>query len=453
MKKLYTIFSVALLSVALVACSGSRRMAKKAEKFEEAGLYTEAADYYLNSLKRNRDNVNARIGLKKNGQLVLDDHLASFYKAYSMGSERDAVYSFIKAKDYHELLGQMKVDLSFPDQYNGYYEEVKSKYLNNRYAEGNALMEQEKYEQAKPIFAEIAKLDKNFKDVSDLHKVAELEPLYIKGTKALEDERYRDAFVSFDKVLAKDTGYKDAFALKEEARQKAMMTIAVLPVQASYYDRDAAMKVEAYASSAIADINSPLIQLVDRQNVERLMEEQKLVLTGVFDENTAIKAGKLMGAKVVLVSKVLSVNAKKPSMIRDTKPAYEAYSVKVYDGDTDKFKYVTKYKKVYYSEYRGETSFSISVEYRLISSETGEVLASRIVEKTYTDKVHYATYSGNYKDLHPKPTAVAGSNRTMRKLFTANKDLKSADELAKQAMQEVAQQLSNDVLAYEQTRH
>jgi len=45
-------------------------------------------------------------------------------------------------------------------------------------------------------------------------------------------------------------------------------------------------------------------KLVERANLRQLMEEQALGLTGALDENTAAKVGKLVGAKLMLISSV-----------------------------------------------------------------------------------------------------------------------------------------------------
>src|SRR5690554_4858443 len=48
---------------------------KKGAKLEEAGLYDNAALFYYNSLLRNSNNVDARIGLARTGQRVVNDKL------------------------------------------------------------------------------------------------------------------------------------------------------------------------------------------------------------------------------------------------------------------------------------------------------------------------------------------------------------------------------------------
>ena len=69
-----------VLMIALRGCSGSKSFSKKGEKLDEAGLYAEAADMYLQAAQRNTKNIDAKIGLKKTGQQVLNDELGTFFK-------------------------------------------------------------------------------------------------------------------------------------------------------------------------------------------------------------------------------------------------------------------------------------------------------------------------------------------------------------------------------------
>src|SRR5690554_1092437 len=63
------------LGLTTAGCTGSKSLAKKGAKLEEAGLYDNAALFYYNSLLRNSNNVDARIGLARTGQRVVNDKL------------------------------------------------------------------------------------------------------------------------------------------------------------------------------------------------------------------------------------------------------------------------------------------------------------------------------------------------------------------------------------------
>ena len=85
---------IALLSLA--SCTGSKSLAKKGAKLDAAGMYAEAAALYEQSAQRNQKNVEAKIGLKKTGQQLLNDKLSAFFKAAAMGSSMgEAVEAYL----------------------------------------------------------------------------------------------------------------------------------------------------------------------------------------------------------------------------------------------------------------------------------------------------------------------------------------------------------------------
>ena len=60
-----------MILVFLTGCA-SKKFTKRGEKFEQAGLYEDAAEYYYQAVKRKGTNLDAKVGLRKNGQLLLD---------------------------------------------------------------------------------------------------------------------------------------------------------------------------------------------------------------------------------------------------------------------------------------------------------------------------------------------------------------------------------------------
>ena len=184
-----------VLMIALSGCSGSKSYAKKGEKLDAAGLYAEAADMYLQAAKRNTKNVDAKIGLKKTGQQLLNDELGSFFKLTAVGTNKgEAVASYLKAVDYVERVRAAGVSLEIPDHYKTDFEKVKGEYLTELYLEGQDLFAKENFASAEKVFARIAKLEPNYKDASSLQDVAYLEPLYNSGKDALEAGHFRKAW-------------------------------------------------------------------------------------------------------------------------------------------------------------------------------------------------------------------------------------------------------------------
>ena len=87
------IYSLCILSLIVMVggCQNSKHFTKLAAKQEAAGLTHEAANNFYTALIKNRSNVDAQIGMKKTGQLVLNEMLNDFAKQKNFGSNREAV--------------------------------------------------------------------------------------------------------------------------------------------------------------------------------------------------------------------------------------------------------------------------------------------------------------------------------------------------------------------------
>jgi len=446
MKRLISIGLLAA-TVAFAGCSGSKSFAKKGMKLDEAGLYAEAAAMFEESARRDQKNIDAKIGLKKTGQSLLNDKLSAFFKATAMGSAKgDAVAAYLDAKAYQERVGRLGVVLDIPDHYRTDFERVKGEHLVDLYNEGQALMAKEDYKGAEQVFAKIARLEPNYKDASSLQSIAYLEPLYRQGKSDLEAKAYRKAYGSLDKVVSRDAAYKDAMALRQEALTKGQFTIAVLPFTTATKRQDIASRLQGQAITDLTGLRDPFLKVVDRENIERIMQEQRLSLSGVVDEATATRVGNLIGAQALLIGDVTDYREEPGQLRQSTKNGFESYPVQQVNKETGEKYFVTRYKPVSYSEHYQENKTRMAVNYRLISLETGEVLMSKSFEKEQGDHMYYATYTGNRDQLFPSLNGVAdlngGRRNELRSLLNAPREVKSTATLGSELVRQSTSQMA-----------
>lgn len=436
--------------LSLAGCTGSKSFAKKGEKLEEAGMYAEAAEMYLQSAQRNPRNVEAKIGLKKAGQRLLDDKLSTFFRYMASGDSRgDAVAAYLDAKAYVDRVAYTGVVLEIPGHYKTDFEKVKGEHLVELYNEGQALFEKEDFAAAEKVFARIGKLEPNYKDASSLQNVAYLEPLYRSGRGELEAGNYRKAYAQFSKVMEKNSAYKDSGALRQEALSKGQFTIAVLPFTSNNKGSALATKVQAHAMTALIDVNDPFLKVVDRENLERILEEQRLSLSGVVDEQTAVRVGNLMGAQAVLSGDVVNYQEIPGQLRRTTKDGFEAFRVEQVNRETNEKFFVTRYKPVRYVEFYQENKVVLSFNYRLVSLETGEVLVSKVAEKVAEDHAYYASYDGNREALLPalngQADLRASAGRDIRGLLNAPREVKPLSTLLTEVLRSTSSSMADTI--------
>jgi len=437
--------------ICLAGCKSSKAFTKKGQKLEEAGLQHEAANNYYIALQKNRSNFEAQIGMKKTGQIVLNDKLNEFTQKKSFNNKKDAVDAFQTADGYFNNVKDLGVTLSMPDFYRADYDEIKDAYLHELYDEGTTQLDAENYKAAEIVFAEISKLDPSFKDASSLGDIAYLEPLYIEGVAARSAEQWRTAHDKFSKVVERQSSYKDATTLKAKCVEEGRYSMAILQFENATNRIGMATKVQAYALDAMTGIDDPFLKIVDRDNLQTIVDEQQLGLSGIIDEQTAVTVGELIGAKAIITGTVLSYNENKGRTTSKTLPAYEQYTQKKYNKEEEKYYTEKKYKKINYMEYYCSNSASISFQYKVVSLKTGEVILSKIVEKEMQDQVRYATSTSEIPKIYPAKNNAVNQNRQARTelqgLFSARQVAKTPNELANDLFGIVSNQMKGDIAA------
>jgi curli biogenesis system outer membrane secretion channel CsgG len=440
-----------LLSAVILfsGCTTSKSLSKKAEKLEEAGLTSDAALFYYNSLLKNRNNIDARIGLTKTGQRVLNDKIDDFTKTKAMGETKDAVYAYQDAMAYNEKIERLGIELEYPKYIDDDYEVVKQSYIKELYDESNELMADKKFDVAKRLLKEIERIEPNYKDVSDLKNTAVNEPLYLKAVQHFDAGRYRLAYYEFDEIYRVDPNYKDAAILRDECLDLGKFPVAISAFKNETKYAEVDNKLTAFIITELSSINDPFLRIVERDNLNLILEEQRISLSGIVDQSTAVEVGNLLGAKAIISGKVLNFSERQGRLKVTERNGYEGYRVKLYNKEQDRHYYQTRYKPVTYREYYNANKVTISFQFQAISLETGEILFSEISEKKIEDDVYYAAYDGEAVNLFPASkegviTSRSEKNRLLA-MLRADRSLSSVDELANQAYSSIAQDLSGEL--------
>lgn len=394
---------IIILSLVIVVGScKSRRLAKKGAELEESGLIVESAEYYYRALLSNEDNVDAKIGLKRTGQNVLDKKLSEFLSNYNNHRTDKAVDAYVEAKDYKEKVAGVGVRLNFPQKYKEYYNEVKDEHLTKEYREAYKLLREEQFDEASRLFNEIKDLDANFKNVKELSLEARNEPLYRKAKDAMAEEKYRRAYDLFEDILRNAGKYKNAERLQAKALEKGTVSIAMLPVKNHTYNQRIAQAIESELESQLTQMTNPFLKLIDRDHNEQILKENQANLNSISPSNlTELDPELLKGANALFSCEIHSFSANEGNLQSREKKGYLKKKYTVKDSETGKKKTRTRYKKVKYKEYKKTNKVKCVLSFKLVSVETGEILVSDRISKKLQDKIHFAEYEGDEDKLIP----------------------------------------------------
>lgn len=449
-----------LIGVIVLSSCASKRNYNKAQKFDESGLYTDAAALYLKSVVANSNNIDAKLGLQRTGQLVLDDKVEAFKNQYQNGAIKDAVYAYREAESYYNQLSSVGVKLNIDDQQSVYYQEVKDQYLDQLYQQAMKALSLEEFAGAESQLSEVLTFDKRYKDAQSQWITAKYEPVYRQGNQRIAGEMFRSAYGDFNIINLATKGYKNSIELQSECLSKAQVTIAVLPFTYKF------MGLSSYSSAVksnvlgkVSQLNSPFYQVISDDAISSIPG-----WASIKDQSLAVNmARKLQNfeAKSILSAQIEKFNRNSGKLIKLEKRGYLKKTVDVKNEETGSTEKKTVYSKIRYYEYKQTNSVLLSLNYSLNRIDKSELAFSDQFYKEETDEVHYAKFDGDYKQLIPGYWKYSDresaedrieDNETSRKelqqLFSAKKEIASIQTLESNLFQLCGDHVANNILNY-----
>jgi len=194
--------------------------------------------------------------------------------------------------------------------------------------EENKRLKEEK-ERAKKVLEELALRQKEMEEQKEKEQELALIQKEIEEKRRLEEEKQKKAQREIE-ILEKEIEQKRLELEKEKKKteeQKEKKTdISKLPLGALTYDPSKVTQVGSRLSVAVLTfesnekaqnliesvteklitqlVNLRRFRVIERSALNKIMEEQKLAMTGFVDDETAIHVGKLAGADVIILGRI-----------------------------------------------------------------------------------------------------------------------------------------------------
>ncbi|MDC1107089.1 hypothetical protein OAT16_10305 [Prolixibacteraceae bacterium] len=425
-------------------------MYKKGHALEKANMPIEAAEYYRISVMKNSKNVDAKIALKRTGQMVLDDYINTFYDLYNKQENERAVDKYEQLVRYHKHLIGLGIRLNFDDKSKSYYEEVKDAFISESYQKGVRALDEEDFSTAAAIMSKIFRLNPDYRQVKEKRRTAMYEPIFRNGQQLLIEGAPRKAYYAFDKILREAGEYKDSKLLKEEALEQATITMVVTPSLNS-----GAMGREA---GSIRPMVTDYIQKKKLPFFKVKLDPKEAYFH--LDMPEFIRYVHGIGANAILQIRLLDVQYIESDLEKIYKCAYTK-TYETYKDENGDEKKRAIYHKRYYREYRASSEFRYSYHYSLISTATGEVLYTNSKKSTLRDRVVFARYKGDFRSLIPgyfddidkdsDTDTISDSDYAIKKLrvlFKQRDHLVPIQEMRKKAVEDISQRIADGVCRY-----
>lgn len=415
MKKCNVFFILGLCLV-LASCNTSKSYVKKAVKYEQNELINDAMNYYALALDKKSDNIDAKIGLKRTAQQLVDEHLLTFDEAYDMGDDDRSVELYEEVLSFESRLRRYGVGITVSQARRQNYENAKNAFLSAKYEEGCNLLEAERFNEAELVLSEIVERNANYMEASEKLKTAVCEPYYRTAKEQMLAGKYRKAYQTIEMARSRYFSYRDMMDLSLECLEKGKVAIIIPPIK----DKGKAGKqkmdgIYDYAVAMIRGINSPFIMLYESED-EAVDVANRLKLSMTANEY------KYFCSMVNYEEK-------------------RGYQRKV--GKRGSHEY-TEYDKVTYNIATQSCRLSLNMTISLKNLKSGNTLFSNSDKKDLSDNVKYIVYGGDSSKLikgywrkfmqltgeHEHIDDNEDANREMDNLINARRTLQSENEMA-----------------------
>lgn len=197
-------------------------------------------------------------------------------------------------------------------------------------------------------------------------------------------------------------GYKGASTLYDKARKAGIKRIAIIPFEnksgkGEYYGNVAETIVDGVVSNVMNDsAATEFLEIISRDQLERVMQEQKLGTSGLFDTQTVTKLGKLLGVSEILTGKITRITVTPerttPTTSKKTKQVctYETQNGKCVQYGTLTAIVTTKHRKA---------GAGIVGSYSVIDVKTAKLKETKQLDGKYEFAAAWATFTGDEEAL------------------------------------------------------
>jgi len=398
-KKREISFAIPMLYLALAGmlagCASLTRWGQTyqyAEKMYNAGNFDVAVQKVVEVLREKPAYEPARLLLAKAAPQAYSRHEQAAAGAEQKGNWDEAV------KEYEDIIALSSMVRSLPGDYpaldvRSKRDEAAQNAASTHYAKATHLFKEKNFTSAASEFLQAAQYVAGFKNAT---KNA-AESYYQHGKMSMDAMNFKEAALGFKKASGIVSGYKDSQELYEQAKEKAIKRIAVMP----FHDPTGKLGGDSISDRVInAAINSQpeFVAFISRENLTPILSEQGLQGSEIVDSATAVKTGKLAGIYSFVFGKVLSVSA--TSTPAHSPTHQNSKTEKFYNKQTRDFTDSVTYS-VQYQTHKIVNTVKLVVSYQIVDVKTGAIQASQTVNTQKSDIASWVTYAGDERAIPP----------------------------------------------------
>ena len=263
---------------------------------------------------------------------------------------------------------------------------------------------------------------RNYYKELDEAKILAAESHYQSGKSKMyssDKNELRDAAIEFKKAISYVFDYKDSQELYNISRESAAIKLGFLPFQNNsgkkkYGDIGKTISNELISRLITDKDLMEFIDIINRDQIDLIIDEQKLSHSGLVDESKSIELGKIAGINMMVIGEItqLIINNPQKTVDKNTLEKSVVSSTTTYtDADGNKRK-KNNYKtvKCTVKKYKQTASSKIIGSYQIIDTKTAEILFSNNIEGQYDFNHTWATVRGDKRAMDYSTKILAKKN-------------------------------------------
>ncbi len=226
-------------------------------------------------------------------------------------------------------------------------------------------------------------------------------------------EAQKQAAKAFAAAQQAMPGYKDAATAYQRARKAGVKRLAIIPFEdrsgkAGRFGDVSATVVDGVVSSVMRDAQAmEFLEIVPRDQTERVIAEQRLGSTSMFDQKTVAKIGQLLGVHEMLTGEITQIivtpEQTTSSLVKQAAQVCDRTERVVDSKGKASNRCVYDTVVALATLYDRKASVEISGSYKIVDVKTGALKETQQFGGAYRFATQWGTYEGDQRALSGDP--------------------------------------------------
>jgi hypothetical protein len=414
-----------LLTVFLFSCSPAKKLMKEAQVMEQGGLNNEALTRYKHVYSE-YTRADALVGMKRVAQRVFDSKLQQAQMMCMAGNFEGALIAYDDASAFRSSNAQLELNaVRSPEEMK---RDCRNQYIDQLCKDAEGLLNDGDYDGAHLLIQKVFTLDRNDKRAAYLDAMCEILPNYQAGLIAEENGLWREAYTYFNEVCRVDAGFSDALQRRDEALKKSIFSVVYKIADNRFVDNNQENALAARVKGELLNSKNPFIEVLEREDLEIIIQEQQETMNPQFEEGPGSAAGKFKKARFILSGELLNLTYDDtPEKVSkcDCGAVYRIYSDKV-----DCYAYTST------------ASLKAAFKFKLMDAESGKLYQSQVLQFNKEDIGRRYSYEIRQKLSLTSPTGFRDHDVNLSGMINPETDpLLSEEDLMHEMQDDFARQV------------